>query len=190
MIRSFERLDRKLIDSNHVFDYCRDTLKLPDGRTVEYATLLHKGAAAVVPVLSDGRILLVKQYRHAIGRVSLEIPAGGRDSEEEEFITAAARELEEETGYRSDELEHLISIITAIAYCDEKIEVYVAKNLKPSKQKLDPDEFIEIVPYELSEIMGMIYRGEIKDSKTIAAVMSYYARYVAENDQDEDVNDN
>lgn len=190
MIRSFERTDRKLIDSNHVFDYCKDTLKLPDGRTVEYATLLHKGAAGIVPVLDDGRILLVKQYRHAIGRVSLEIPAGGRDSSDEEFITAAARELEEETGYRSNDLEHLISIVTAIAYCDEKIEVYVAKHLILSKQKLDPDEFIEVVPCELSEIMGMIYRSEIQDSKTIAAVMSYYAKFVAENDRDEDLNDN
>ncbi len=175
MIQKFERLDRKKIDSNKVFDYCKDKLRLPDGRIVEYATLVHKGAAAVIPVLPDGRILMVRQFRHAIGRVSLEIPAGGRDNEDEEFITAAARELEEETGYRSNDLTHLISIVTAIAYCDEKIEVYVARNLIKSRQKLDPDEFIEIVPYELKELMDMIYMGDIQDSKTISSIMSYFA---------------
>lgn len=182
MIRSFERLDRKLIDSNKVFDYCKDKLKLPDGKIVEYATLLHKGAAAVIPVMDDGRILLVSQYRHAVGRVSLEIPAGGRNSEDEEFITAAARELEEETGYRSNDLTHILSVITAIAYCDEKIEVYVARNLIPSRQRLDPDEFIEVKPYTVTDILDRIYKGEIQDSKTIAAFMSYYVRITEESD--------
>ncbi len=173
MIKEFERLDRKVMDSNRVFDYCKDTLKLPDGRITVYETLLHKGAAAVVPVLDDGRILLVRQYRHAIGRISLEIPAGGRNSTDEDFMTAAARELEEETGYKSDDLKHLITIITAIAYCDEKIEVYVAGNLKRSKQNLDPDEYIEIEAYEPRVLSDMILKGQIQDSKTIAAIMSY-----------------
>ena len=176
MVEKFEFLNRTVVDSNHVFDYCKDELRLPDGKIVEYATLKHKGAAAVIPVMDDGRIIMVRQYRHAIGRVSLEIPAGGRDNEEEEYAVAAARELEEETGYRSNDLTHLISIVTAIAYADEKIEVYVAKNLIQSRQRLDPDEFIEIEPYRLSDLMDMIYRGEIQDSKTIASVMSYYAK--------------
>lgn len=173
MIREFELLDRKTVEKTNIFDYCKDTLKLPDGRTAVYETLLHKGAAAVVPVLDDGRILLVRQYRHSIGRVSLEIPAGGRDNENEPFIDAAARELEEETGYRSDNLTHLISIVTAIAYCNEVIEVFVARDLVPSKQDLDPDEFIEVEAYEPEEISRMIYEGKIQDSKTIAAIMSY-----------------
>ncbi len=173
MIKEFELLDRKTIEKTKVFDYCKDTLKLPDGRTTVYETLIHKGAAAVVPVLDDGRILLVRQYRHSIGRVSLEIPAGGRDNRDEPFIEAAARELEEETGYKSDDLTHLISVVTAIAYCDEVIEVYVAKNLKPSAQNLDPDEFIEVEAFEPEELSRMIFDGKIQDSKTIAAIMSY-----------------
>ncbi len=172
-IESFELLDRREVDSNKVFRYCKDRLRLPDGHEVEYATLLHKGAAAIVPVLPDGRILLVKQYRHAIGRVALEIPAGGRDSEEEPFIEAAARELREETGYKSDRLTHLITLVTAIAYCNEVIEVYVAEDLKPSRQDLDPDEFIDVFPYSLQELTDKIYAGELQDAKTIAAVMAY-----------------
>lgn len=173
MIKKFERLERKSIEKTRVFEYCKDTLRLPDGRTTVYETLLHKGAAAVIPVLPDGRILLVSQYRHAIDRVALEIPAGGRNSEDEPFIEAAARELEEETGYKSGDLTHLISVVTAIAYCNEVIEVYVARDLVKSEQNLDPDEFIEVKAFLPEEITRMIYEGRIQDSKTIAAVMSY-----------------
>ncbi len=173
MIKKFELIERKVVDENRVFDYCKDTLKLPDGRVTVYETLLHKGAAAVVPVLPDGRILLVRQFRHAIGRESLEIPAGGRNSTDEPFITAAARELEEETGYRSKNLTPLITIITAIAYCNEKIEVFLARDLERTKQQLDPDEYIEVEAYDSEQLSGMILGGIIQDSKTIAAIMSY-----------------
>ena len=173
MIQKFERLDRKIVDSNRVFDYCKDTLRLPDGRTTVYETLIHKGAAAVVPVLDDGRILLVRQFRHAIDRVSLEIPAGGRNSTDEPFIEAAERELKEETGYTCESLKPLITIITAIAYCDEKIEVFVAKGLKKHEQDLDPDEFIDVEAYEPEKLSEMILKGTLQDSKTIAAIMSY-----------------
>lgn len=177
MIKEFELLERKKVDSNRVFDYCKDTLKLPDGRIRVYETLVHKGAAAIVPVLPDGRILMVRQYRHAIRRVSLEIPAGGRNGREEPFEVAAKRELEEETGYRCGEMTHLISIVTAIAYCDEVIEVYVAGDLVPTRQNLDPDEFIDVCPYTLEELVRMIYEGQIQDSKTIASVMAYKDKY-------------
>ncbi len=173
MVQKFELLDRKVVDSNRVFDYCKDTLKLPDGRTTVYETLLHKGAAAIVPVTDDGKILLVKQFRHAIDRVSLEIPAGGRNGTDEPYIEAAARELEEETGYRCGTLEPLITIVTAIAYCNEKIEVFVAKGLKRTEQNLDPDEYIDVEAYEPEKLSEMILSGKIQDSKTIAAIMSY-----------------
>lgn len=172
-IGDYERIDRKVVKNCHIFDLCEDTLVLPDGRTVIYDFLQHKGAAAVIPVLDDGRILMVRQFRNAIDRYSLEIPAGGRDSLNEDFKIAAARELEEETGYKSDDLTHLISIVTAIAYCDEKIEVYVAKNLQKTHQDLDEDEFIDVKAYELDELIKMIASGEIQDSKTIASIMSY-----------------
>lgn len=175
MIENFKRLERKLVRKAHIFEIYEDKLELPDGRTEYYDFLKHKGAASVIPVLPDGRILLVSQFRNALDRVTLEIPAGGRNSMEEPFIDAAFRELEEETGYRTDQLTHLISIRTAVAFCDEKIEVYIADNLIPSVQNLDEDEFIDVHPYTLEEIMQMIFDGKIEDSKTIASIMSYHA---------------
>ena len=90
---------------------------------------------------------------------------------------AAARELEEETGYKSDELEFLISIKTTVAFCNENIDIYVAKNLKPSKQNLDEDEFINVEVYSVDELCEMIYEGKIEDSKTVSAIMSYKNKY-------------
>lgn len=175
MIENFKRLERRLVKKAHIFEFYEDKLELPDGKIDYYDFLKHKGAAAVIPVLPDGRILLVSQFRNALDRVTLEIPAGGRNTMDEPFVEAAFRELEEETGYRTENLWHLISIRTAVAFCDEKIEVYVAEHLIPSVQKLDEDEYIEIQPYSLEEIMQMIFEGKIEDSKTIASIMSYHA---------------
>lgn len=90
----------------------------------------HKGAAAVVPVLDDGRVLMVKQYRNALDRMTIEVPAGGRDTTDEPYITCASRELEEETGYRSDNLEFLISVQTTVAFCNEKLTSLLPEILK------------------------------------------------------------
>ena len=178
MIESFRQLSREVVDTNCIFQYCKDQVELPDGKVEEYVACIHKGASAVIPVLPDGRILMVHQYRYPLGRETIEIPAGGRDSTEEPFETAARRELEEETGYTTDsKLEHLITIATAIAYCDEIIEVYVARDLRKTSQHLDPDEFIDVEAFEIKDLMDMIYTGKIQDSKTIASVMSYFSKY-------------
>ena len=95
-----------------------------------------------VPVRSDGKILMVRQYRNALERMTLEIPAGKLDQPGEPGIECARRELEEETGYRSEELEWLLSLRTTVAFCNEKIEIFVARNLIPSCQHLDEDEFL------------------------------------------------
>ena len=179
MIQKFRQLSRKVVDTNVIFQYCKDQVELPDGKVEEYVACVHKGASAVVPVLPDGRILMVHQYRYAIGRETLEIPAGGRDSREEPFVVAAKRELEEETGYTTDkELTHLITIATAIAYCDEMIEVYVAEDLRKTSQHLDPDEFIDVEAFDINTLVGMIYDCRIQDSKTIASLMAYYNKYL------------
>ena len=179
MLQKFRQLSREVVDWNVIFDYCKDKVELPDGKIEEYVACVHKGASAVVPVLPDGRILMVHQYRYAIDRNTVEIPAGGRNGVEESFEAAAKRELEEETGYTTDEeLTHLITIATAIAYCNEIIEVYVAKNLRKTSQHLDPDEFIDVVPYDPEDLKAMIFEGRIQDSKTIASLMSYFHKYL------------
>lgn len=94
-----KRINRELVKKCHVFSLYQDTVELPDGRIDDYDFIGHKGAAAVVPVTQEGRILMVKQYRNALDRVCLELPAGGRNSLDEPFQNCAARELEEETGY-------------------------------------------------------------------------------------------
>lgn len=173
----FERLKRELMHHGAIVDFYKDYVKTPAGHVVEWDFIKHRGAAAVVPVTDEGKILMVRQYRNAIDRETLEIPAGGRDSLEEETIVCAARELEEETGFRSDHLELLIQFKTAVAYCNEFIDVYVAKDLIPSRQNLDEDEFINVQSYSVQELSDRILAGEIQDSKTIAAIMAYRVKY-------------
>lgn len=178
MQNQIKRVGRTLKYKGVIVDFYSDTMELPNGKQVEWDLIHHrKGAAAVVPVLPDGKILMVRQFRNAIDRMTLEIPAGARDSETEETIHCAARELEEETGYHSDELEFLMSLRTTLAYCDEFIDVYVARNLVKTQQHLDPDEFVELESYELDVLCEKIYAGELQDAKTVAALIAYKNKY-------------
>lgn len=109
-MEQFERLERKLIVHGTIIDYYQDKVRVPNGNIVTWDFIGHKGAAAVVPVREDGKILMVRQYRNALDRETLEIPAGGLNGADEPTKAAAARELEEETGFFSEELELLITI--------------------------------------------------------------------------------
>lgn len=168
-----KRIGRELKYSGSILNMYSDTISVPNGNIAHWDFIEHMGAAAVIPVLEDGRILLVRQYRNALDRETIEIPAGGLNGNDEPTIIAAARELEEETGYKSENLELLISVVTAVAFCNEVIDIYVAKDLKKTAQNLDEDEFIEVEAYRVEEIEDMIYKGKIQDSKTIAAIMAY-----------------
>ncbi len=176
MAETFKRLNRELMYHGVIVDFYKDTVQVPNGNVVEWDFIGHKGAAAVVPVREDGKLLMVRQYRNALDRETLEIPAGGLNGAEP-TMDAAARELEEETGYRSGDLELLITLRTTVAFCNEKIDIYVARNLKKGEQHLDEDEFIHVEAYTVEELCTMILEGKIEDSKTIAAVMSYRAKY-------------
>lgn len=172
-----ERISRDLVHKGSILEFYEDTISVPNGNVAKWDFIDHKGAAAVVPVLDDGRIVLVRQYRNALDRETLEIPAGGLEPDEP-TILAATRELEEETGYKSDKLELLIQVATAVAFCNEIIDVYLATDLKKSEQNLDEDEYIDVECYYPEEIAEMIYSGKIQDSKTIAAVMAYIHKFV------------
>ena len=177
MSEHIQRIKRELKFKGVILDFYQDTMLIDGTHTAVWDFIKHKGAAAVVPVLKDGRILMVRQYRNALERDTLEIPAGALDEEGEPGIECAGRELEEETGYRCDELERLITLRTTVAFCNEKIEVFVARNLVPSKQHLDEDEFIELKAYTLEELKEKILKGEIEDSKTVASLMAYSVKY-------------
>lgn len=150
---------------------------LANGHEADWDYIHHDGAAAVVAVQEDGKLLMVRQYRHALGRFTLEIPAGKLDAPGEPKIECAYRELEEETGYRCEKLEYLLSLNTTVAFCDEAIDIFLARNLIPSEQHLDPDEEINVEAWELSDLMQLIYEGKMTDGKTVAAIMTYAAKY-------------
>lgn len=173
------RIKRELVHKGAIIDLNRDTMKLPDGREEYYDFIFHKGAAAVMPVTDEGKILMVRQYRNAIDDYTLEIPAGGKNYPEEPTLDCAHRELEEETGYYTDKsnLELLISLYTTVAFCNEKIDIYVANNLTKTAQHLDDDEYINVECYTIDELCKLVFAGKIVDAKTIAAVMSYKAKY-------------
>ena len=138
-----KRIKRELKYRGTILDMYCDHVEV-NGHIAKWDYLQHKGAAAVIPVTKEGKILMVRQYRNALDRYTLEIPAGALDTQEEPGKECAARELEEETGFRSENLEWLITLRTAVAFCNERVEVYVAKNLILSKQNLDEDESIDV----------------------------------------------
>ena len=175
-MEKFEILGKDLVYHGTIIDFYKLKLRTPAGHEVSWDHIEHKGASAVLPIDDEGKALTVTQYRGAIDDIMIEIPAGGRDSVEEDFAVCAARELEEETGFRAGSLEHLVDVHTAAAYTSEKIAVYVAKDLIPSRQHLDEDEFVDIRRYTFEELNDMIFSGKITDSKTIAAVMAYQTK--------------
>lgn len=177
MSDKIKRLNRELKFKGKIIDFYQDTMEINGDHTAIWDFIKHKGAAAVVPVTDEGKILMVRQYRNALERYTLEIPAGALDSADELGIECASRELEEETGYRSEHLEWLINLRTTVAFCNEKIEVFVAKDLIPSRQHLDEDEFIDLGAYTMDELKEKIYSGEIEDAKTVSALLAYETKY-------------
>lgn len=173
-----KRLDRELKYEGNILKIYEDTVDA-NGHLAHWDFIHHNGAAAVVPVTKSGKLLMVRQYRNALDRYTLEIPAGALDSPDEPKIDCAHRELEEETGYKTDKekLEYLISVNTTVAFCDEAIDIFVARELEPSKQNLDEDEYIEVEEWEVADLEQKIYRGEITDGKTIAAILAYARKY-------------
>ena len=176
-MKEFKRVGREVVYQGAIIDFCKDDIVTPDGNNVKWDYLEHKGAAAVIPIMDDGRILMVRQWRNAIDKFALEIPAGGKDGKDEPTIECASRELEEETGYKSNNIQFLQTIVPAIAYSGEKIDVYVAFDLQKSKQNLDPDEDISLEIYTVEELIEKIISNEINDSKTVASILTYYYKY-------------
>ena len=177
MSEHIRRLNRELKFKGKIIDFYQDTMEINGDHTVIWDFIKHKGAAAVVPVREDGKILMVRQYRNALDRYTLEIPAGALDAADEPGLTCASRELEEETGFRSENLEWLITLRTTVAFCNERIEVYVARDLVPSRQNLDEDEFIDLQAYTIEELKEKIFSGEIEDAKTVSALLAYDVKY-------------
>jgi len=171
-------LDEKLISSRVGFigkllKVQIATVTLPNGKESTRETIKHPGAVGILPVLEDGSMVFVKQYRYPVGTVLYEIPAGklepGEDPDE-----CAPRELSEETGYMAKEWKHLTSIVTTPGFTDEVIHLYLAKGLTKAKQHTDEDEFIDIVVFSPDQVKKMVLEEDIFDAKTLSALLLYY----------------
>ena len=168
-----KKLNSKTVFSGRIVTLQVDEVELPDGKTSYRECVRHSGGASVL-LIKDDKVLLVRQFRYLYGKPIYEIPAGKLNGGEDPQI-AAARELEEETGYKA-KLSHLLDIYPTPGYTDEIIHIYFADSFEVTKQKLDDDEFLNYCFIDIKTVLEMIESGEINDAKTIIAVYKYLLR--------------
>ncbi|MBR6052853.1 MAG: NUDIX hydrolase [Clostridia bacterium] len=164
------RVEGERLFSGAVFDLEVDRVKLPNGRIATRELIRHKGAVAIVPLFSDGTVAVEEQFRYAVGRIMIEIPAGKLDAPDEDREAAARRELREETGLTAGKLICLGDYFGSPAIVDERITLYLATDLSEGERDLDDDEFLSVKRIPLEELTDAIVRGEITDGKTQAAL--------------------
>ena len=146
-------------------DVRTDRVRLPDGSETSREYIVHPGAAAMIPILPDGRILLVRQFRYALRATFLEIPAGKLDPGEHSFDTAV-RELREETGYEAAEWAYMTRLHPAIGFATEVMDLYLCRNLREVGRALDEGEFLDLVPTSVPDMVSMLRAGRLTDVKT------------------------
>ena len=158
------------IVSGKLIDLYLDNVRLPNGKQSTREWLNHPGAVCLVPILNNGDILLIRQFRYGPREEFIEIPAGKLDKNEEP-LKCGLRELEEETGYKSNKLTFLTNIHPAIGFSNEKMWMYLAEELELSEKKLDDDEFLELLPTPLNVALEWVFSGKITDVKTIIGIL-------------------
>jgi ADP-ribose pyrophosphatase len=156
--------------SGPIFTVDRDRLTEANGLEVTRDVVRHPGGAGALPLFRDGRIALVRQYRHPAGRELLEIPAGRIEPGESPEL-CARREVEQEIGFRPAGIEKLSEFYSTPGFCEEILSVFLATDLTPTRQQLDHDELVEVIFLPFEEALAMVHRGEIVDSKTIIALL-------------------
>ena len=157
------------IHQGRIFKIVKENITLANGVSSDMDIIRHPGASAIIPLSDKNTIILIKQYRHAIGNYIWEIPAGTLDHDEPP-IECAKRELIEETGYSANQWQKLGEIISVPGYSDERIHIFLAYDLVPARQNLDKDEMLDVHEIKFDDAMEMIHRGEIQDSKSICGL--------------------
>jgi ADP-ribose pyrophosphatase len=161
--------NRTSIHRGKVFELVRENVTLDNGTTTDVEYIEHPGATAIIPFINDKRIVLLKQYRHALKQYIWEIPAGTLDPRED-IISCAKRELVEETGYSAGQWHKLGEITPVPGYSNELIHIFLARELQPAVQNLDADEVIQVQEVDFRIALEMIGSGEIQDAKSIAGL--------------------
>lgn len=166
-------LHREVVFAGRLITVYRDDVVLPDGQQRVREIVHHPGAVAILAVKGDGRVILVRQYRHAIGRMSLELPAGTLEPGESPEA-CARRELEEETGYRAGVLRELVRFAVSPGWTDEELVVFIAEKLELSQPRPAADERLSVVELTTDEARLAIARGEISDAKSLIGLLGYF----------------
>ena len=164
-------ISREGVYGGSVLNVVKDTVLLPNGEEAVREFCLHVGGVCVIPLLSDGRVIMEKQFRYPHGRIFFEIPAGKLNYKGEDHLSAGARELREETGAVAKKYTYLGEIATTPALIDEKIYVYLAEDISFGERELDDDEFLDVELVPFKDLYNMVMSGEIKDSKTQIAIL-------------------
>lgn len=164
-------VSKKTVWRGRAVNFDVDTVRLPDGKLATREYMSHPGAVGVVPFLDADTVVLVRQYRHPVGEVTLELPAGKLDPRES-ILTCIKRELAEETGYTASSFKPLIQYWPTPAFADEVLHLFIATGLKPGKMSADDDEFIEAVTVPFAKALDLVRRGKIRDSKTVIGLLA------------------
>jgi ADP-ribose pyrophosphatase len=178
---SFQLIRSEILLQGRAFKVRQDTLKTPDDRETKWEIVEHGGSVVLLPMDDAGNVLFVRQYRTAVGKELLELPAGTRD-EDEPFEECAAREIREETGMEAGKLQKLAEFYLVPGYSTELMAAFLATGLKENPLQADDDEFLQVERVPLKEAMQMAERGEIQDAKSLAALFlgrSYMEKYLA-----------
>jgi len=167
---NYQRLTTERVYTGRLLKIDRDRVRLPNDAETDLELVRHPGASAIVPFVTPGEVLLIRQFRYAAGGFILEVPAGTLNPGEAPE-SCARREVEEESGHRAGRLDHLGSILTTPGFTDEVIHLWAAHDLTPVAQRLDHDEVLSVVRLPFADALDKIRSGEIRDAKTICALM-------------------
>ena len=168
-----EEIEGKIVYSGDLLEVHRDKVLLPNGKKSYREWVNHPGAVCCIPILPNGDIVMVRQYRHSVSNEVLELPAGKIDKGERPE-DCAHRELEEETGYKANSLQLLTKFYPAIGFANEEMWLFIAKDLNKTISKLDSDEFLEVLYFNLDDLVKMVWDNKITDSKTIIGIFWAY----------------